>query len=59
MRLLVANPKLDVGRVRSRTAMFAEVLEAPEVLEHLDRLLAARLPAAAPRRKRPPGRSAR
>lgn len=57
--LLVANPRLDVGRVRSRTAMFAEVLEAPEVLEHLDRLLAARLTAAAPRRKRPPGRSAR
>jgi len=39
--LLAANPGIDRGRVRSATAMFAEVLEAPEILETLERLLEA------------------
>ena len=39
--LLAANPSVDRDRVRSVTAAFAELLEAPEILETLDRLLAA------------------
>ena len=39
--LLAANPSVDRDRGRSVTAAFAELLEAPEILETLDRLLAA------------------
>jgi predicted nucleotidyltransferase len=36
--LLAVNPDLDRGRARAHTKMFSEVLEAPEILETLERL---------------------
>jgi hypothetical protein len=39
--LLTVNPHIDRAQVRSTTAMFAEMLDAPEILETLDRLFAA------------------
>lgn len=51
--LLAANPSIDRIQVRSSTAMFAEMLEAPEILENLDRLLEAPRPRTTPRRKGP------
>jgi predicted nucleotidyltransferase len=40
--LLDANPRMGRARIRSVTAAFAEILEAPELLENLERLLARR-----------------
>jgi hypothetical protein len=51
--LLAANPKIDRSEVRSNTAMFAEVLDAPEILENLDLLLEAPRPGSTPRRRGP------
>jgi hypothetical protein len=52
--LLAANPTMDRRRVRSVTAMFADLLESPGVLENLDRWLEAPRRKAAPRRKPSP-----
>jgi len=52
--LIAANPGIDRKRIRSVTAAFADLLEAPEVLESLDRWLEAPRPKKAPRRKVPP-----
>ena len=54
--LLAANPRIDRSEVRSKTAMFADVLDAPEILENLDRLLKAPRPGSTPRRRGPPKR---
>ncbi len=54
--LLAANPGIDRNRVRATTAMFADVLEAPEILETLERLLEVSRPGRPPRRKGPPKR---
>lgn len=51
--LLAANPQIDRDRVRTTTAMFAEMLEAPEILNNLDRLLGVPRPKATPHRKPP------
>lgn len=52
--LLAANPRIDRNRVRSVTAIFAGLLEAPEVLENLDRLLEVSRRRTAPRWAGPP-----
>lgn len=40
--IVVAHPDLDLDRVRRWTSQFAEVLEAPEILEGLEAVLARR-----------------
>lgn len=47
--LLTANATIDRRRVRSKTALFAEILEAPEILESLDRVFEAARRAPKPR----------
>jgi hypothetical protein len=55
--LLASNPRIDRDRVRSQTAMFGEVLEAPEILETLDRVLEAARRNPKPRTSRRKRRS--
>lgn len=50
--ILAVNPRIDVSRIRAFTAAFAEILETPEMLEGLERLLARR-PAAGRTRPAP------
>lgn len=40
--VLDANPGLDRGRVRHWVEQFAAALEAPEIMEHLEKILALR-----------------
>jgi hypothetical protein len=49
--LLDANPRMGRARIRSVTAAFAEILEAPDLLENLERLLERRSRSPHPRRK--------
>ncbi len=49
--VLDANPKLDLRRIRRWVREFASVLEAPELLDDLEKLLAKRRKPR--RRKRP------
>lgn len=51
--LLDSNRGIDRERVRAQTAIFAEVLEAPEMLLHLEKLLSATPSSRPAPRKRP------
>jgi predicted nucleotidyltransferase len=51
--LIASNPRFDRKRVHSVTALFAELLEDPEIVENLDRLIEASRRRAAPRKKKP------